>query len=138
MKSVFSEVKGTIWEPILKILVSVLFGGIFYSFWLATFLLVDAKKAAVEWILWGIAPFITGLGFTIGSTIYNRIIGHRKDQFYRVLIWPLIGCVVGSAAVFWYGPMLIVFTMLILGTVSLVLRESLEYSSNRRSEEPGS
>ena len=44
-------------------------------------------------------------------------------QAPRTLIWPLVGCAVGALAVYWYGPMLIVFGMFVSGTCGVVLRE---------------
>jgi hypothetical protein len=34
----------------------------------------------------------------------------------------LIACAVGAVAVYWYGPMLIVFSMLVMGTISVFLQ----------------
>jgi hypothetical protein len=47
------------------------------------------------------------------------------------LIWPLIGCSLGAAAVFWFGPMLIVFGMFVAGTASVVVREVLLQLAHR-------
>ena len=69
------------------------------------------------------APVATALGFASGLYLHERATGARKARFLSALGWPLAGCVVGAAAVYWQGPMLIVFGMFVLGTVSVVLRE---------------
>jgi len=51
--------------------------------------------------------------------------GTRPKGFLRTFIWPLVGCVLGAVAVVWFGPMLIVFGMLVVGTGSVALRESV-------------
>ncbi len=43
--------------------------------------------------------------------------------FFQIYIWPLIGCSIGAGAVYWFGPMLIVFGMFVVGTASVALRE---------------
>jgi hypothetical protein len=135
-KNAFSEARGTIWEPIMRILIATLIGGIFYFLWLATFLLVNLRGVVGEWILWGTAPVVTAVGFAAGIALSNVLLGHEKVTFYKVLVWPLIGCSIGAAAIFWYGPMLIVFAMLLMGTLSLSLRELYDYISQRQSEGP--
>jgi hypothetical protein len=35
----------------------------------------------------------------------------------------MIGCAIGAAVVYWFGPMLIVFGMFAAGTASVALRE---------------
>jgi hypothetical protein len=48
--------------------------------------------------------------------------------------WPLIACVVGAVAVYWYGPMLIVFSMLSVGTISVFLQTWLLLNRERYEE----
>jgi uncharacterized membrane protein len=87
------------------------------------FLLSSPGRGLIEAFLWVIAPLITGLGFAIGVVLFNRIIKYEGESFHRILIWPLIGCFLGAISVYWFGPMLIVFSMLSFGTLSIVIRE---------------
>lgn len=73
--------------------------------------------------LWIVAPVITAIGFTTGAYLSERKLLSRKTGFTRLLIWPLIGCMVGAWSVYCFGPMLIVFGMLSLGAISILLRE---------------
>ena len=62
----------------------------------------------------------------------ERLLTTRKTDFLRILVWPLVGCSLGAAAVFWFVPMLIGFGMCIGGTASVVLREvKLKHSCSR-------
>jgi len=53
------------------------------------------------------------------------------QDFFRIFVWPLFGCALGAIAVYWYGPMLIVFSMLAAEAASIVLREVVLISRNR-------
>lgn len=90
---------------------------------MAIFLLFSPDGGLIEALLWLMAPITTGLGFTIGIMVFNRIINDEGETFIRILIWPLVGCFLGAAAVYWFGPMLIVFSMLAVGTFSVAIRE---------------
>ena len=53
----------------------------------------------------------------------QRFTKEKQSKFQRIFLWPLIGCTVGAVCVFWFGPMLIVFGMFGLGTLSIAVRE---------------
>jgi hypothetical protein len=111
------------WKLIIRILVSTIFGGLFYSIWLSVYLLLSPDKGLAETFLWLIAPTVTALGFASGLTIANRFSKDVGTPFFRIFIWPLVGCIIGAVTVYWFGPMLIVFSMLALGAVSVAARE---------------
>ena len=85
----------------------------------------SACPAVLRGIGWLSAPLVTAAGFAAGLWIVERLLGAARTRFSRIFAWPLVGCALGAAAVFWFGPMLIVFGMFLAGTVSVVLRESL-------------
>jgi hypothetical protein len=98
-------------------------GGIFYSAWLALFLLVRRSESLlIQPILWFSAPLATGFGSAAGAWA-GACLRHTALPFKRVLPWTIAGCVVGALAVYWYGPMLIAFTMLACGTAAVAVRE---------------
>ena len=98
--------------------------GITYFVWMGLFLLMaDSAGSLVRGILWFVAPVATATGFAMGIYVHEHRKGVRKDGFRSVLAWPLIGCSVGAVAIYWRGPMLIVFGMFAAGAASVVLRE---------------
>jgi hypothetical protein len=106
-----------------KTAVSLLGGGIFYYFWMSTFLLsYRSASSTTEALLWVLAPIFTAIGFSVGAAILEPQ-ARTGPGFLRLLRWPLAGCAVGAGAVYWLGPMLIVFGMLMAGTLSIALRE---------------
>jgi len=112
------------WRALVRIAFSLLCGSIFYSAWMAVFLLVTrVDSPVVETILWLLAPVIAAAGFATGIAIMERLSEKKRPSFLRIYIWPLIGCAVGAGIVYWFGPMLIVFAMLAAGTASIALRE---------------
>lgn len=108
-----------------RISISTLIGGLFYSFWLAAFLLLSPGEGLLETIFWISAPLFTAMGFALGLTIASHFGAGDVTPFMRALPWPLVGCIIGAVTVYWFGPMLIVFSMLALGTMSIALREVL-------------
>jgi hypothetical protein len=103
---------------------SVTLAGLFYCGWLAVF--IPAFKTAIaslKAVGWVSAPFVTAAGFAAGVWIGERAVQNRRTPFARVFVWPFIGCTLGAAAVFWFGPMLIVFGMFVVGTVAVTIRE---------------
>jgi hypothetical protein len=111
-------------RSLIKVSFSLICGGIFYTFWLAIFLLTRGLHTPfIETILWFLSPIITALGFAIGVLIYGKLTHAEKSDFRPAFLWALIGCVLGAVIVYWFGPMLIVFSMLITGTASIALRE---------------
>jgi len=115
----------SIWKRLARILTSTLFGGLSYSIWLAVFLLSSPDGGLFEAILWLVAPIITAVGFALGIIVFDHFGRMAGTPFLRLLSWPLLGCIIGAAAVYWFGPMLIVFSMLALGTLSVAAREAL-------------
>jgi hypothetical protein len=55
--------------------------------------------------------------------VAKRLTEARREAFVRMFIWPLVGCILGAVVVVWFGPMLIVFGMFLVGTGSVALRE---------------
>ncbi len=109
---------------ISKMLISILSAGFFYIAWLALFLtIIRLDIAFVNVFGWLIAPLATALGFALGVYLFETISKRQKNGFFELLIWPLIGCIVGALIVVWFGPMLIVFGMFALGTFSVLCRE---------------
>jgi hypothetical protein len=115
------------WESVLRIGISFLSGGIFYTAWLVAFLLLNSEGTFINTVLFLIAPFITGLGFGLGVCLMNKILKKNPVPFHKVVSWPILGCIFGAAAVYWFGPMLIVFSMLAAGTVSVIIWELSMY-----------
>jgi hypothetical protein len=110
-----------------KVSLSLLLGGIAYLAWMATFIFVSKKNIPiVETPLWLLAPVVTAIGFTLGIMIIERPINPSVRGFLHIYWWPLIGCALGALAVYWYGPMLIVFSMLLTGELSIIVREVLK------------
>jgi len=115
----------SIWLRLSRILVATLFGGFFYSIWLAVYLLLSLEDGLLESILWLAVPVFTAIGFALGDIVFSRLLKLPNTPFLPLISWPLLGCIVGAVAVYWFGPMLIVFSMLLLGTLSMMAREVL-------------
>ena len=91
---------------------------------MAAFLLLkDISGPIVKGFFWLMVPIATALGFALGAIVGDRITRGKRESFRGTLLWPLAGCVLGAIAIYWRGPMLIVFGMFGLGTVSIILRE---------------
>ena len=112
-----------IWKRLARILTSTLFGGLFYSTWLSVFLLLSPDGVGLETALWLVSPIITAIGFASGIIVYNHFSRSARLPFIKLVSWPLVGCIIGASVVYWFGPMLIVFSMLALGTISVAARE---------------
>ena len=116
----------------VRVTISLICGGITYFLWMAAFLLVSKSGSQIaEGILWLLAPVVTASGFTTGIRIIEHFNEATETGFFHIFVWPLIGCALGAIAVYWYGPMLIVFSMLAAGAASIVLREVVLISRNR-------
>ena len=111
------------WKRLARIATSTLFGGLFYSIWLSVFLLSSPDRALIETILWLAAPLATAIGFTLGIMIFDHFCRNARLPFIKLISWPLVGCIIGALVVYWFGPMLIVFSMLAFGTISVAARE---------------
>jgi hypothetical protein len=112
-----------LWQAALRVLSSLLVGVVCYIIWLGIFLLSSTVEEIIVVALWLAAPLITGAGFATGVFLFNRLAKVDADPFHRILLWPLVGCILGAAIVYPFGPMLIVFSMLVLGTLSVMARE---------------
>lgn len=86
-------------------------------------LAAESGSSVVEVVGWLSAPVITAAGFAAGIAIFEHLTRASKTGFFRIFTWPLIGCTIGAGAVYWFGPMLIVFGMFVVGAASVALRE---------------
>jgi hypothetical protein len=112
---------------VVKAAFALVCGGISYLIWLAAFLIAPRlANPVVEALLWVLAPVETALGFAVGVAILEPRTRKGIGSFLRIFVWPLVACTLGAVAVYWFGPMLIVFSMLAAGTASVFLREVLQ------------
>lgn len=113
----------------VRVLISIVSASIFYFVWLALFLLsVQLDFDFAEAIVWTLAPAVTAAGFTLGLLFVRRRTGGATGggaSFLAIYLWPLTGCVLGTAMVFWMGAMFIFAGMLVGGTAAIILRELL-------------
>ena len=108
--------------------VSVLFGAAFYVAWMASFLVCSAYLSPLfRGFLWIFAPIITGLGFFAGAAFFIRFCRLPHPPLLCLYLYPLTGCSIGAAVVFPFGPMLIVFGMCLLGSLSILLFEIIDF-----------
>ena len=111
----------------VRVALSSAIGGLFYLGWMALFLLsTDWESAFWDSAVWVLAPIITAAGFAAGLGLGRRLARCEPVSFWRLFVWPLVGCGVGAAVVFPFGPMLIVFGMLAAGAASVALHEALD------------
>ena len=119
----------------IRVIVSAVFAGIFYTGWMAvaiTALKSGINSIVLKAIIWLTAPVVTALGFTTGVFIFELLPGTRKSKFLNIFKWSLAGCAIGAGTVVWFGPMLIVFGMFLVGTASVALREIIRLRRNKR------
>ncbi|HUT16372.1 MAG TPA: hypothetical protein VMY98_09025 [Anaerolineae bacterium] len=95
-------------------------------------LAAESNNAVVQAISWVAAPVATAAGFALGVMIDERLVGVGEARFFTIFVWPLAGCVIGALAVYWYGPMLIVFGTFAVGTASVALREIMLHVQSRK------
>ncbi len=123
-------------RALVRIAFSLLGACVFYLAWMAVFLFATSvDSTVVETVLWLLAPVVTAAGFATGTAIMERRAGQAKSSFLHIYLWPLIGCAAGAGAVYWFGPMLIVFAMLAAGTASIALREAVGFLKGGGSSE---
>ena len=109
---------------IMRILIPVIGGGLFYALWLLVAIpMFRVGSTSGGTLLIIIAPVVTAIGFTIGTLVVESIAKHGSRGLFHAWIWPQVGCIVGAAVVYPFGPMLIVFGMFVLGTFAVALRE---------------
>ena len=114
-----------------RIIVSVAFAGIFYVGWMAVS--IPVLKSSLVWakaLCWLSAPVVTATGFACGIAIVELLPGTRKSKLRDIVLWPLAGCYIGAAVVFYFGPMLIVFAMFALGAASIFTKEIVSIKKN--------
>lgn len=112
----------------IRVVLSVIFSGIFYISWMAVAIPVlksQSVSIVLKGIIWIVAPIVTALGFAVGVFLFERLPGTRKSRFLDIYKWSFAGCAIGAGSVVWFGPMLIVFGMFVLGTAAITIRECL-------------
>ena len=116
-----------------RILFSYAGAAVLHFIWLVTFIAIGGKppRGFIGGLLWCLAPIVTATGFSYGVVFYDLIAFKIRHTLLSVLLWPLVGCAVGAAAVFPFGPMFIGVAMFILGGFTVFLREA--YLSSRNS-----
>jgi hypothetical protein len=115
------------WILLAKLIASLLGAGIAYSIWLATLLWSAGEdRSVVSGYFWILAPITTAAVFAIGIAGIEQLLKSGKSRFINIFTWSFFGCSIGAAAVYWFGPMLIVFGMFAAGTVTIALREIIQ------------
>jgi hypothetical protein len=108
----------------VRVIISVVFAGIFYAGWMAVAIpVLKSGHLFAKALVWLSAPVVTGAGFTSGVAIFELLPGTRKSKLRDSVLWPLAGCAIGAAVVFFFGPMLIAFAMFALGAASILAKE---------------
>ena len=108
----------------VRVIISVAFAGVFYVGWLAVAIPVfKSGPLLAKALCWLSAPVVTGAGFASGLALFELLPGTRKSRLRDIVLWPLAGCAIGAAVVFFFGPMLIVFSMFALGAASILTKE---------------
>jgi len=85
----------------IRVFLSVVFAGIFYTAWLAVAIPVTKlgiDSIILKAILWSSAPVMTALGFATGVFIFELLLGTRKSKFLNIFKWSLIGCAIGAGS----------------------------------------
>jgi len=120
----------------VRVILSAVFAGIFYTAWLVVAIPVTKlgiDSLILKAILWSSAPAVTALGFTTGVFIFELFAGTGgRDKFLNIFKWSLAGCAIGAGSIVWFGPMLIVFGMFLLGTASVAQREIIRLKRDKR------
>ena len=109
---------------LVRVLVSILGGGLLYTIWLAAVLAGAARPPSpVSFLVILTAPPVTAAGFGLGTLLGERLTHRPPTGLLRAWLWPLLGCAIGACAVYPFGRMLIVLGMFALGTMVVVVRE---------------
>ena len=109
---------------LVRIIISVVFAGIFYTGWMAVAIpVLKSGPLFAKTLCWLSAPVVTAAGFAFGIVIFELLPGTRKSKLRDIVLWPLAGCAIGAAVVFFFGPMLIVFALFALDTVGILTKE---------------
>ena len=122
---------------LVRVTVSVIFAGAFYTGWMAVAIPVfKSGPLFAKALCWLSAPVVTAAGFACGIVIFKLLPGARKSRRRDIVLWPLVGCAIGAGVVFYFGPMLIVFAMFGLGTASILTKEIISIK-NQFGQFPG-
>jgi len=122
---------------LVRIIVSVIFAGIFYTGWLAVAIpVLKSGPLFAKALCWLLAPVVTAAGFASGTAIFELLPGTRKSKPRDIVLWPLAGCAIGAAVIFFFGPMLIVFAMFVLGTSAILTKEIISIKNQSRQVGP--
>ena len=77
----------------VRIIVSVIFAGIFYTGWLAVAIpVLKSGPLFAKVFCWLSAPVVTAVGFAAGIAIFELLPGTRKSKPRDIVLWPLAGC----------------------------------------------
>jgi hypothetical protein len=117
----------------VRIIISVIFAGIFYTGWMAIAIpVLKSGPSFAKVLCWLSAPVVTASGFAAGIAIFELLPGTRKSKRRDIILWPLASCSIGAAVVFFFGPMLIVFAMFALGTAGILTKEIISIKNQFR------
>jgi hypothetical protein len=119
--------KNVLLKQFLITAASVLAAGASWMVALVIFIPIMKTGLLVFWVIvWLLSPVVVSLGFAFGYWLAARWLRGSRDRFARLWLWPLVGCSIGAAAAFWFGPMLIVVGAFAGGMASLILREAAQ------------
>lgn len=78
---------------LVRVALSVIFAGIFYIGWMAIILQTykSGNGLVVKAVIWILAPILTGLGFAVGSKIFELLPSNDKTRFWETYLWCLAG-----------------------------------------------
>src|SRR4030042_4823991 len=111
----------------IRVILSVVFAGIFYTGWMGVsipVLQLGISSIVLTTIIWVTAPIVTATGFATGIVIFELFTGtDKKSKFLNIFKWSLAGCAIGAGSFVWFGPMLIVSGVFLVGTAGIVIRE---------------
>lgn len=128
----------SLWYLSLRVALSLLWACVFYTAWMGAFIAWSRSVGLVtRALLWVAAPLLTAAGFAFGLTLSRWRVRPLGAQFTRNYAWPLLGCAVGAAVVYPFGPMLIVFGMFAAGTMAVAIREAWLLRPGRNHERLG-
>ncbi len=106
--------------------------GVLFCGWLALFLLLAKDgNSATRAVLWLSAPVATAFGFAAGQLVGDHVTVRPRGNFTRSFLVLLVACSAGAISVFWFGPMLIVFSMFAAGGVCIVFWEARKWKNRR-------
>ena len=121
---------------LVRLIVSVILAGGFYIGWMAVAIpVLKSGPMLAKAVCWLTAPVVTGCGFAAGLAIFELLPSARKSNLRDTLLWPICGCAIGAGIVFFFGPMLIVFAMFVLGAASVLAKEVVSIKKQHATNE---